>query len=382
MRIAMVGNQAFAACNFRGPLIRHLLAQGHDVFVLAPDFDDALYQVIVDMGAVPLHYSLSRTGMNPFKDVFSVFSLWRVLRALRLDSVLCYFIKPVIYGTLAAALAGVPRRVALIEGAGYVYNDDATKSWKRRFLQAVVTWLYRLGAGRAHCVFVLNGDDRALFINKRIVRPDHLHMLPGIGVDLDHFRPSPVPAAPTVFCLAARLIEEKGVRVFVAAAREIKKTYPECEFLLLGGVETSPSAISPVDLSTWEREGVITSAGKVADVRPYLKRASVFVLPTYYREGLPRSILEAMAVGRAIITTDNPGSRDSIDDGVEGMLVPVRDRHALAVAMTSYVEDPLKVKAHGEAARKRAESRYDVRKINGVLSDALTGAEPDVLELR
>ncbi|MES1944112.1 glycosyl transferase [Salinisphaera sp. PC39] len=363
-RIALIGNQAFAAINFRGPLIRDLVAAGHRVYAFAPDFDEATRAGVRELGAEPVAYPLQRVGLNPVADLRSMFALWRLLRRLRIDVALCYFIKPVIYGTLAAWLARVPRRVALIEGAGYVFASEADGSLKRRLLRMAVTGLYRFALRRAQHVLVLNSDDRELFVSRRMVAPERIDMLPGIGIDLDRYAATEPVVEPMTFVLAARLIAEKGVRVYARAARVIKEQYPEVRFLLLGQPDDNPDSLDRSEVEGWVADGILEWPGQVADVRPYLAGSSVFVLPTYYREGLPRSILEAMAMARPVITTDNPGCRDAIVDGECGYLVPVRDADSLAEAMRRFIERPALVGEFGRAGRQRAETLYDVRSVN------------------
>ena len=370
-RVAIVGSQAFAAVNFRGPLIADLVARGHEVFALAPDFDETTERKIRALGATPVAFSLERTGFNPFVDIRAVIGLWRIFRSLEPDVVLCYFIKSVIYGLIASRLAGVERRIALIEGAGYTFSEAAETSPRRRILRWLVSALYRAALRFADRVFVLNRDDEALFVNTRMARANQLQVLPGIGIDLDHFKAMPSFSTPVTFCLMARLIEEKGVRIYADAAAEIKDVHPQTRFLLLGEVDESRGAVPRADLDRWVTQGVLEWPGKIDDVREYLAVSSVFVLPSYYREGLPRSILEAMAMGRPVITTDNPGCRDAVSDGVEGLVVPVRDARALAHAMKRFIRQPDLIASMGQSARRTAEARYDLKHINNIFLESM-----------
>lgn len=363
-RVVLVGNQAFSVVNFRGPLIRDLVDRGHRVFALAPDYQEDTKAQVRELGAVPVDYPLDRAGMNPLSDLRTLLRLWRLMSRLRADVALCYFIKPVIYGTIAAWLARIPRRVALIEGAGYVFADEADGSLKRRILRGAVMSLYRFALRQADRVMVLNRDDHDLFVGTGMVAESRIDTLPGIGVDLDRYRWHEQPEERITFCLAARLIAEKGVRVFAEAARLVKAQYPDARFVLVGGVDDNPGSLSRQELQSWVDEGLLEWAGHVDDVRPYIADASVFVLPSYYREGLPRSILEAMAMGRPVITTDNPGCRDAVVDGECGFVVPVRDPRSLAQAMGRFIEEPELVAQFGQAGQERAEQLYDVRSVN------------------
>lgn len=353
--------------NFRGPLISDLVAAGVQVHALAPDYNDELRQKIQELGANPVDFQLTRTGMNPVRDCIDMLQLATLLRRLRPDVTLGYFIKPVIYGTLAAWLARVPRRVAMIEGLGYVFTvSNNRQSWRRKLLKALVSSLYRFSLGRAHVVIFLNKDDLAEFIGERLVHKDKAVNLGGIGVDLFDWPVAPTHVQPVTFLLAARLLREKGIVEYAEAARLVKVAHPEVRFVLLGGLDPNPGGLSQAEVQAWVTEGLLEWPGHVA-VKPWLTQASVYVLPSYYREGLPRSTQEAMAMGRPVITTDAPGCRETVEEGVNGFLVPVRDVQALASAMLQFVQDPGLIESMGSESRRLAETHFDVRKINARL---------------
>lgn len=369
LRIGVISSQAYSLHNFRGPLIRAWAAGGHQVFALAPDFDDESRRAVAALGAVPVDYRLDRAAIRPLHDVVDLIRLVGVLRRLRLDHTLAYFIKPVIYGTLAARLAGVVRRHAMVEGAGYVFSDQGGReSLRRKLLRGVVTALYRVGLRWADDVFFLNHDDIDLFVARRMVRREQAVLLGGIGVELEHFAIAESVTEPVTFMLAARLLAHKGVHEYVEAARRIGAIHPATRFLLLGSPDLNPGSIDASTLAGWHAEGVVEWHPHVADVRPWLARASVFVLPSWYREGVPRSIQEAMAMGRAVVTTDMPGCRDTVEVGVTGWLVPPRDVDALVAAMLRFVEAPALIAAMGRAGRARAERLFDARRANALIS--------------
>ncbi|MBC7344613.1 MAG: glycosyltransferase family 4 protein [Clostridia bacterium] len=366
MKIAILGNQAFSLVNFRGLLIRAMVEKGHKVLALAPDYDETTRERVKALGAEPIDYSLSRTGLNPLRDVLDFLRLCFLLRKLRPDVVLAYAMKPVIYGTLAAWMARVPRRFALIEGLGYSFTPAGEKEGlKKKIVRNIVQILCRLSLPRATKVFFLNRDDFSEFISLRIVSEEKAFLLGPIGVDLQHFNFAPPVKKPVTFLLAARLLREKGVVEFAEAARIIKRKYPETRFILLGGLDTNPGAISRAEVESWVRDGVLEWPGHVDDVRPWISQASVFVLPSY-REGVPRSIQEAMAMGRPVITTDAPGCRETVIEGVNGFLVPVRDVDALVRAMERFILEPELIERMGKESRRLAEERFDVHKINGL----------------
>ena len=369
-RLALIGNQAFSLINFRGDLIREMTRQGIVVYALAPDYDTVSRNSVAELGAIPVDYSMSRTGLNPFRDGMDVVKLIFQLRHLKVDTSLGYCIKPVIYGTIAAWLAGVRKRFAMIEGAGYVFIEDEKHSFRRAVLRKLVKLLYRLALSHAHCVFLLNKDDRDLFINEGMVGVEKVRVLDGIGLDIKHFDFSPPVSAPVTFILVARLLREKGVFEYIDAARKIKKSCPSAMFLLVGNVDMNPGSMNESQVREWVQEGIVEWPGQVSDIRPWLQRASVFVLPSY-REGMPRSTQEAMSMGRPVITTDVPGCRDTVENGINGFIVPVRDSDALAQAMFTFIEHPELIVSMGASSRQIAEKRFDVNKINAQIIEAL-----------
>jgi glycosyltransferase involved in cell wall biosynthesis len=364
--IAIISHHAVSLLNFRGCLIRDLVAAGVQVCCLAPDYDSRTRADLAALGAEPVDYQLQRTGMNPLRDVADGVRLVRILRRLAPDVAFAFSTKPMVYGTLAAWLAGVPRRIAMVEGAGYVFTSSGERpGWRRRALRGVVETLYRIALGRAHRIIFLNPDDRDEFIARGLAPRERSVLLGGIGVDLQAWREAPPVTDPLCFLLVARLLREKGILDYVAAARRIKARHPETRFVLLGGVDSNPGGLGRAQVQAWVDEGLLEWPGHVP-VRPWMRRASVFVLPSY-REGVPLSTQEAMAMGRPVITTDAPGCRETVDDGVNGYRVPVRDVDALAAAMGHFLDDPRRVAVMGRASRKMAESRFDVQKINASL---------------
>lgn len=366
MRFALITSQAFSLSNFRGPLISTLVAQGIEVLAIAPDYDESTRAAVRAFGAVPIDCSFSRAGVNPFRDGLDTIRLAVVLRRLQPEVTLGYFIKPVIFGTLAAWLAGVPRRVAMIEGLGYVFTDSGKRELLlKKLLRSLVSRLYRFALAKANKVIFLNGDDIKEFVLADLVQKNKVINLGGIGVDLDDWKFTKPFNKPITFLLVARLLREKGILEYVEAARLVKARYPEVRFVLLGGLDLNPGSFDHSEVQGWTTEGLLEWPGHV-EVKPWLRKASVFVLPSY-REGVPRSTQEAMAMGRAVITTDAPGCRDTVDEGVNGLLVPVRDVPALANAMMRFVETPALIERMGRESRRLAEERFDVCKINARL---------------
>ena len=364
--IAIISHYAPSLLGFRGALIKKLTKSGVRILALAPDFNDQTRAAIAALGAEPIDSPMSRTGMNPLVDAFNTWRLMRLLKKLRPDVTLGYTIKPVIFGSIAAKLAGVPRRFAMVEGLGYVFTPGAGGfSFKRRILKRLVLWLYRIGMAQADKVIFLNADDPAELVAERVLPKEKCFLLGGIGVDLAQWPMHPPVLSPVTFMLVARLLREKGVEDYAAAARLVKQQHPQARFILLGGLDENPGSITQAEVQAWVDEGLIEWPGHTA-VPPWLAQTSVFVLPSY-REGVPASTQEAMAMGRAIITTDVPGCRETVVDGENGFLVPVRDPQALAQAMCQFIEQPELIARMGARSRQLAEEKYDVHKVNARL---------------
>jgi glycosyltransferase involved in cell wall biosynthesis len=374
VRIALIGNQAFSLLNFRGPLIEDLVAAGAQVFAFAPDYDAAARERVRALGAEPVDFSISRSLGNPVYELRDIVRLAQAFRRFRIDVSFSFIVKVTIYATLAARLVGVPRRAAMIEGLGFAFiEEEGSASWRKRLIRQVVVTLGRLSLPMARPLIVLNPDDQEMVVRLRWAKPEHVVCLGGIGVDLDQWRPAPPVTEPLTFLLAARLLREKGIVEYVEAAQRVKARHPQVRFVLLGGLDDNPGALTEGEVRRWVQEGTIEWPGHV-EVKPWLAQASVYVLPSYYREGVPRSTQEALAMGRPVITTDAPGCRETVVDGENGFLVPVRDVEALAERMLWFVEHPEAIGPMGVQSRRLAEERFDVRQINRRLM-ALLGVQ-------
>lgn len=371
-RFLLVSGSSNSLVNFRGSLVQALIKAGLEVHAAAPGlFDDAkTCQQLEAWGVVTHDFPMQRTGLNPWCDILTLQALYRLMRKVRPEAVLGYTIKPVVYGILAARLAGVPQRYALITGLGYAFADQA--SGKRALVFQVVRRLYTAALTKVDKVFFQNPDDEALFRDLVILdKKVPSQVLNGSGVDMTHFARVPLPASPPRFLLIARLLGDKGVRQYAEAARLIKQQHPETVFQLAGNIDSNPDAISQQELDTWVGEGSLEYLGWLNDVRSALAESSVFVLPSYYREGTPRSILEAMSMGRAVITTDAPGCRETVTGGENGYLIPVKDVDALVKAMQHFVDRPALVQIMGQRSHEIAKDKYDVHKVNAVMLEAM-----------
>ncbi|SFP43805.1 glycosyltransferase family 4 protein [Qipengyuania nanhaisediminis] len=372
MRILILASIPKSLSNFRGALIETLVASGHDVHVGAPSIygDRATCAWLTARGVSYHEVPLSRTNLNVVDDLRSLLALYRLMRKIGPDLVLAYTIKPVIWGMIAAKLRRVPKRVALITGLGYAFVGEARG--KRAMIRLLASKLYKIALRCASLVFFQNPDDRDDF-RKWAILPADLKVLlvNGSGVDTATFAVAPMPHRPPLrFLLIARLLWDKGIREYVQAARVTREAHPEAEFHLVGPIDTNPEAISETEVRSWEDAGILIWHGAQSDVRSLIGAAHVYVLPSY-REGTPRSVLEAMSMGRPIITSHAPGCRETVIDGVNGFLVPVREAEPLALAMQRFIREPHLVKQFGDASRRIAEEKYDVHKVNAVIIEAL-----------
>tara|TARA_R100001079_G_scaffold81260_1_gene44827 strand:- start:58 stop:963 length:906 start_codon:yes stop_codon:yes gene_type:complete len=295
-------------------------------------------------------------------------SLAILMLRLRPQFVLSYTIKPVVYGSIAAWLAGVTHRFVLVTGLGYAFTGTA--SGKRALLRRLIQQLYRFALKRTHRVFFQNPDDEALFRELKLL-PETVpsSVVSGSGVDVTEYSVAPLPDKPC-FLLIARLLGDKGVREYAQAAQLVKTVYPEVVFRLVGWIDDNPDAITQRELDQWVDSGLLEFLGRLDDVRPAISGCSVYVLPSY-REGTPRTVLEAMAMGRPVITTDAPGCRETVIDRDNGFLVPVKDVQALADAMIKMIDSRGLVSKMGERSRQIAETKYDVHKVNALMLEGM-----------
>ncbi|WVT08144.1 glycosyltransferase family 4 protein (plasmid) [Sinorhizobium chiapasense] len=366
--IAVVASLTASLTIFRLELLRRLAGAGHDVIAFAPESDARVEQELKQIGVRFVRIPMARTGLNPLEDLRTLWSLRQHFIRLKPDIVLPYTMKPIIYTGIAARLLGIKERCFLVTGLGHVFSDAAGRSFKTWAIRHLCVRLYRLALRGARVVYVYNEADaediRRYRMLQRGLSPT---MIPGSGVDLDHFTVSTPPQGGPTFLMIARLLRDKGVVEYVEAARMVRRSFPDAKFQLLGHFDSNPTAISQAEIDGWMREGILDYLGTTRDVRPYLAACNVFVLPSYYREGIPRSILEALATGRPVITTDLPGCRDTVQPGVNGLTVKARDVAALAHAMVSFAQDPELAKRMGKRSRELAEARFDVHMINRML---------------
>jgi glycosyltransferase involved in cell wall biosynthesis len=366
VKILVFSSLAYSLVNFRGALLCRMKEAGHDVVAVAPDRDPAVEQWLKDRGIGFEIISMNRTGMKPLEDIRTLLGYIRLILKERPGVILAYTQKPIIYGGIAARLTGNTPFYALMSGLGYLFSPDGSKSG---LVRTIFLRLYREGVRKALKIFVFNRDDHKDMLDAGIVDSTQtVIQVPGSGVDTTRFIQQPLPAGAPHFLMVGRLMRDKGVYEFLAAAKAVKAEYPDARFSILGRAEEfNPTGISKDDIPQLQSDYPVNFLAETTDVRPYLADSSVFVLPSFYREGLPRTILEAMSTGRAVITTDTPGCRDPIVDGESGIIVPPQDADALATAMRSFLQNPDQARRMGEKARAIAVDIYDVAKVNEIL---------------
>jgi glycosyltransferase involved in cell wall biosynthesis len=352
MHILMTVNAAWNIWNFRRPLVEALIADGHRITVLAPLDDSVSDLERIGCRVRPLEMSVK--GLNPIEDLKLQRRLERIFREEQPDAILSYTIKNNIFGAPAARAAGVPF-VPNVTGLGTAFLSGG-------LLQAVAEQLYRRAFGKLPIVFFQNEDDRELFLERKLVRADQARLLPGSGIDLVRFAQAEMPTAdaPTVFLMIARLLRDKGVIEFVEAARQVKARHPEARFQLLGATGSeNRTAIDAATVEAWVAEGVVEYLGTTSDVRPAIARASCVVLPSY-REGAPRTLIEAAAMARPLISTDVPGCRAVVDLDVSGYLCEARSADSLAIAMERFLALSTESRAKmGQIGRQKMEREFD-----------------------
>ena len=366
MRVLLIASYLESLYKFRGDLINEMLVNGVDVYVCVPGVHEVGDEIksLKAKGVIFNNLHLKRTGINPIFDLFSVIEMIKLIYVIKPDYLLAYTIKPVIYGLIASSITNVPNRFALITGLGYAFTGDAFGA--RRIIRRIVRKLYKVALAKADVVFFQNSDDAALFRMLGITTSvAQTRIVNGSGINTSQYPVVDLPDKPA-FLLIARLLGDKGVREYAKAAKLVKQKYPAVCFDLVGWIDENPDAIRKQELDEWIAAGIINFKGKLSDVRPAIAASSVYVLPSY-REGTPRTVLEAMAMGRAIITTDAPGCRETVQEGVNGKLVEVKSIVELADAMIELIENPELIKQYGKNSRLIAEEKYDVHKVNSFM---------------
>jgi glycosyltransferase involved in cell wall biosynthesis len=362
LKAILFANTEWYLYNFRLPLARALRARGFEVLLISPpgEYGERLRAEGFRWQPLPM----DRRSLNPPRELGLLFHLTRLYRRERPDVVHHFTVKCVIYGAIAAALARVPARINAVAGLGYVFSNPALKA---RLLRPLVGGLMRWSMNSPRSRLILqNSDDVAAFTQAHLADPRHIRLIKGSGVDTERFRPRaepPLSAPPTRVLLAARLLWDKGIGEYVDAARRLRAAGLPIHFLLAGAPDPgNPDSVRQEELDAWAaEEGLVQPLGHVADMRALFAKTDIVVLPSYYGEGVPRSLIEAAACALPIVTTNNPGCREVVTDGVEGLLVPVRDAGTLAAAIRRLHAHPEWARQLGRAARAKTLAEFDER---------------------
>jgi glycosyltransferase involved in cell wall biosynthesis len=362
--ILIIASWGPSLINFRLPLIKKLLSRGHKVSVAAPidNFSEVLQKKIIDLGVNVSIFSLSSKGLNFFKDCKSIFEIYKIIRKIKPNIIISYTTKPVIYTGLILKCFKKVSYYPLITGLGYTFIDRY--SIKHKILKYFIVKLYREGLKSSKKIIFQNKDDQGLFFKLKIIRQKNLSdVVNGSGVDLNAYPLSSLPSKP-VFLMISRLLIDKGVREYVEAAKIVRSRFSGVTFQLVGYLDKNPSGISANELQSWINKGDIEYLGEVKSVQSVLKLCKYYVLPSY-REGTPRSTLEALSTGRPIITTDVPGCRETVIHEKNGLLVPVKDSVALANAMIRLLNETDKnIERMAKESFLIARNKYEINKVN------------------
>lgn len=366
MKVAVLSSFTTSLLWFRIDMMKSFIQSGCEVLAVG---DGAEEEWSPKFGAYGIRYRqipVQRNGVNPVHDLKTLVALYRLLGEEKPDKIFSYQAKTVIYGGIAARLRGIRDVYPLIAGVGSVFLGDGLK---KKLLRSILVAEYRLSLRGAQRVFFQNQDDLKVFTDFRILPESKAVMLNGSGVNIEKFHSAPLPQEPAFLCIS-RLIRDKGVGEYLDAARQLRKKHPQIKCLLVGPFDTNPSAIQPEQLQPYIDDGSVEYWGEQKDVYPFLCACTAYVLPSYH-EGTPKTVLEAMATGRPAITTDAPGCRETVADSVNGYLVPIKNVDVIVEAMEKILADPAETARMAAAARKIAEEKYDVHKVNQIIRNTM-----------
>ncbi len=363
MRVLVLSSHTPSLFWFRVDLMQEMQQEGCEVFAAGQMPEADWQERFASIGVTYRQINVSRNGLNPLDDIQTYFSISRLLKEIRPDKIFVFQAKTIAYGCRAAASLGITEVYTLLAGLGSVYLGHGLKN---RLVKFVMSALYKQAFKRSRKVFFQNQDDKSTMIGEGLLSENQVVMIHGSGVNVEHFTPAEIPSKPT-FLYIGRLIRDKGVGEYLEACQKIKRLYHDrVRCLLVGPYDSNPSALKPEELQPLADQGVIEYFGEQTDVRPFISQCSTYVLPSYH-EGTPKTVIEAMAMGRAIITTDVPGCRETVVDGRNGYLVEVKNVDAIVDKMVFLVEHPELVEKMGQESREMACEIFDVRKVNDTI---------------
>lgn len=373
-KILIIGTVASSFYGFRADLIRAMRVKQYTVYAFTSEYTDADLKQIESLGAIPMTYELNRGGLNPLSDIVATYKLSKKIREIKPDLVFSYFSKPVIFGTIAAKLAKVPKIIGMLEGLGYTFTEQPEGLAKKtELIKKVQVLLYKFALPQLDKLIFLNPDDPKDLIDQYAINVRKVEVLGGIGLNLKEYPCQPIIniQQPINFLFIGRLLKEKGIHDFLNAAKIVKEKYPETQFTVLGAIDPhNLGALTQSELDELISSNIIDYPGHVDNVKDWIVNCHVFVLPSY-REGVPRSTQEAMAIGRAVVTTDVPGCRETVEHGVNGFFVPKWNPEALAEKMIYFIEHPEQIRLMGAESYKIAIKKFDADKVNQRLVNIL-----------
>lgn len=369
MRVILIGTTASSLYHFRKDLVLSLKERGFEIYAFTSEYSQDDLIKIKLIGAIPITYELNRGGLNPIADIISTYKLSKKIKNIAPTLVFSYFSKPVIFGTLAAKLAKTPRVVGMLEGLGYTFTEQPEGIRKKtKLIKKIQVFLYKIALPQLDQLIFLNPDDPRDLLERYNIHVKKTEVLGGIGLNLNEYNYQEIKKRNCNlglnFLFIGRLLKEKGIHDFIAAAQIVKQKYPNTTFTVLGSIDqANMGALQQYELEKLINTGIIDHPGHVSNVKDWIASCDIFVLPSY-REGVPRSTQEAMAIGRAIITTDVPGCRETVIDGVNGFLVPKWNPEALAEKMIYFIEHPEQIPLMGAESYKLAVNKFDAEKVN------------------
>ena len=356
-KILILAPIASSLLNFRGDLIQDLKKNNCEVITISPKPSKEYFKILRQKKIVNFSINFKRNKVNPFNDIILLFKLIRLFKKQSPDIIFSYAIKPVIWGGIAARFCK-KNFYALITGLGYVFHGSTPK---RKFIKSLVIYLYRFALINSKAVIFQNIDNLNFFVEKGIIPRSKAYLVNGSGVDIKKFKVAPLPKSSINFLCISRLLTEKGLREYAAAAKVVKTKFPNVIFSLVGPEDTSEDGIDLKEVNTWSNH--IEYKGASEDVRPFIQNSHVYILPSYH-EGLPRSTLEAMSMGRPIITSDAPGCKETVKNGINGYKVSIGSVDELVEKIIWFIKHPEKIKPMGIESRRLVEEKFEVNKIN------------------
>jgi len=362
MKIAVLSSHAPSLFWFRLDMMKEFINKGHTVIALGADPEEEWKNKFEEFNITYRQLHVERNGVNPFNDLKTYRELSKFMKIEKPDKVFAYQAKTVVYGSIAGKINGIAEVYILIAGLGSVFRGIGLKN---KIVKAIMKIEYKLACKCSKKVFFQNNDDKNEFISNGLIKEDKTLIINGSGVNMEKFQPAPFPTE-SAFLFIGRLIKDKGIIEYLEACKIVKLEYPKVRCLLVGPYDSNPSALKPEELQPYIDDGIVEYFGEQSDVRPFIAQCSTYVLPSYH-EGTPKTVLEAMAMGRSIITTEAPGCRETVTDNVNGYLVKVKDIQGLVAKMKYLICNSNTNQEMGVASLKVAREKYDVKIINQVI---------------